>query len=90
MAGARAASAGGQVARMRAMEHRRHDRGLGAGMRGLGLGCVGWGWDACEGVGTWVDGQVGSMVMGQRGCGATWLWGSGVVVVGKGGDTSPV
>ena len=51
---------------------------------------MGWGGDACEGVTTWVDRQVGSMVVGsvvvwQHGCGATSLWGSMVVVVSKGG-----
>ena len=55
-----------------------------------GSGHVGQGRDACKGIGTWVDGQVGSvvigsMVVGQHGCGATWLWGSMAMVVGKGG-----
>ena len=63
---------------------------IGGATGGSGLGRVGRGRDTCEGIGTWVDGQVGSIVMGQRGRGATWLWGSRVVVVGTGGDTSPV
>ena len=60
-----------------------------------GSGHMGRGGDACEGVMTWVDGQVGgvvvgsmvvgSMVMWQHGRGATSLWGSVVVVVSKGG-----
>ena len=73
------------------------------GMTG-GSGRVGRGGDACEGVVTWLDGQVGSVVMGsmvvgsvvmgsvvgsvvmwQRGHGATSSWGSVVVVVSKGG-----
>ena len=55
-----------------------------------GSGRVGRGRDACEGVTTWVDGQVGGVIMGsvvmwQRGCGATSSWGSVVMVVSKGG-----
>ena len=38
-----------------------------------GLGHVGRGQDACEGVRMWVDRQVGGVVMGQHGCGAAWL-----------------
>ena len=59
------------------------------GMTG-GSGRVGWGGDTCEGVTTWVDGQVGGVVVGsvvmwQRGHGETSSWGSIVMVVSKGG-----
>ena len=52
--GARDALVGRQVMQMGAMEDGRCERGP-EGM-GWGQGCVGWGWDVCEGVGTCVRG----------------------------------
>ena len=62
--GARDVLEGSQVAWMGAVEDGRHDRGP-EGMD-WGWGCVGWGWDACEGVGTWADEQVGGGTGGQH------------------------
>ena len=64
MVGARDASEGSRVVRMGAVEDGRHNRGL-EGM-GWGWGRVGWGRDACEGVGTWADGQVGGRTGGRH------------------------
>ena len=57
MVGAQDMSEGGWVMWMGVVEDGRGDRGP-EGM-GWEWGCMGWGWDVCEGVGTWADGQVG-------------------------------
>ena len=62
--GARDPSEGSRVVRMGSVEDGRRDRGP-EGM-GWGWGRVGWGRDACEGVGTWADGQVGGGTGGRH------------------------